>query len=49
MRMNWRRQVLAAVLLVGIMIMGGAAVSAQDRAFVQVTDAMLGTRTRPTG
>ena len=41
MRMNWRRHAVAAVLLVGIMIMGGAAVSAQDRDFVQVTDAML--------
>ncbi len=41
MRMNWRRHTVTAGLLVGIMIMGGAAVSAQDRDFVQVTNAML--------
>ena len=38
MRMNWRRRVLTAVLIV---IVSGGAVSAQDRTIEPVTDALL--------
>ena len=37
----WRRQTLAATLLVIITIVAGGVADAQDRDFVPVTDAML--------